>query len=79
MIDTKKGIENELQEKARLLTVETLSEYIIPAEINEKITQGIEYHNNGDRFFFLFLPSEPAKWVLRLSVLTAISILANVK
>ena len=61
MIDTKKYIENELQEKARLLTVETLSEYIIPAEINEKMTLGIEYHNNGDRFFFLYLPGEPAK------------------
>lgn len=61
MIETKKHIENELQEKARLLTIETLKEYIIPAEVNEKMTLGVEYHQNGDRFYFLYIPGEPPK------------------
>ncbi|WP_294615880.1 hypothetical protein [uncultured Gilliamella sp.] len=60
MIETKTHIENELQEKARLLTIETLKEYVIPAEVNEKMTLGIEYHHNGDRFYFLYIPGEPA-------------------
>lgn len=61
MIKTKKQIENELQEKARLLTIETLKEYIIPVEVNEKMTLGVEYHQNGDRFYVLYIPGEPAK------------------